>query len=175
MREMREMMDTMQRQLVDMYRAIRSNEACVTVQMCGFTTNFDLWSFEQRVDIVKALNRGKEGRYTEALERFGYHRRGARKNGYRHTLFPDLYAPLTLSTDTDIFKEWPAELINQIYLNDVVLYRRNIAFKGKRTRWINGITRKRSRQEILTTEETSKRGRMEDGTDRHCEEELGGW
>ena len=175
MQEMRETLDTMQRQLVDMYRAIRSNEACTTVQMCGFTTTFDLWSFQQRADIVKALNRGKKGRYTEALERFGYHRMRASKNGvgYRHTLFPDLYAPLTLSTDTDIFKEWPAELINQIYLNDVVLYKRNTASKGKMTRWINGINRKRNRKDILTTEETSKRGRME--CERPCEEELGGW
>lgn len=164
MQEMRQTMDTMQQQLVDMYRTIRANEASVTVQVCGFTTTFDLWSFEQRADIVKALNRGREGRYTEALERFGYRRKGARKNGvgYRHTLFPDLYAPLTLSTDTDIFKEWPAELINQIYLNDVIFYKRNIAVKGKRTRWINDITRKRSRQEILATEETSKRGRTEE-------------
>jgi len=164
MQEMRETMDAMQRCLVDMYRTIRSNEACATVEMCGFPTTFDLWSFDQRKETVKALNRGKEGRYTQALERFGYSRTRATRCGvgFRHTLFPDLYAPLTLGTDTDIFKEWPAELINQIYLNDVVLYKQNIVSKAKLTRWINGTTRKRTREETLVVEEMPKRNRVEE-------------
>lgn len=164
MQEMRETIDTMRRQLLDMYRMIRSNEACATVQMCGFPTTFDLWTFEQRKEIVRALNRGKGGRYVQALERFGYVKTRTTKNGvgFRHTLLPDLYAPLTLRETSDIFKEWPAELINQIYLNDVVLYKRNIASKGKLTRWINGTTRKRTREETLATETSSKHGRVEE-------------
>ena len=153
--EMRETLDTMQRQLMDVYRTIRSNEACATVQMCGFPTTFDLWSFEQRREVVKALNRGKEGRYTQALERFGYLKTRTTKSGvgFRHNMYPELYAPLTMRETTDIFTERPAELINQIYLNDVVLYKRNIASKGKLTRWINGTTRKRTRDEVSVTEE----------------------
>jgi hypothetical protein len=163
MTEMRLVLDTMQQQLVDTYRTIRSNEASITLRMCGFPTTFDLWSFEQRTDIVKALNRGTDGRYTQVLERFGYCRTRATKSGvgFHHTLFPDLYTPLTVNEDTDIFKEWPAELINQVYLNDVILYKRNIASKGKMTRWINDTTRKRTREETLSTE-TPKRGRVED-------------
>lgn len=164
MQEMQETMDTMRQQLMDMYRTIRSSEANATVQMCGFPTTFDLWSSEQRKEIVKALNRGREGRYTQALVRFGYVKTRTTSSGmgFRHTLFPDLYVPLMLRTDTDIFTEWPAELINQIYLNDVVLYKRNIAFKGKLTRWINDTTRKRAREEVPVTEKTPKRGREEE-------------
>lgn len=164
MQEMQEAMDTMRRQLMDMYRMIRSNEALATVQMCGFPTTFDLWSFEQRKEIVRALNRGKGGRYLQALERFGYVKTRTTNNGvgFRHTLFPDLYAPLTLRETSDIFKEWPAELINQIYLNDVVLYKRNIASKGKLTRWINGTTRKRTRDDTLSPTEITKCGRVQE-------------
>jgi hypothetical protein len=177
MQEMRETLDTMQRQLMDMYRMVRSNEAHATVQMCGFPTTFDLWSFEQRSEIVKALNRGKEGRYTQALERFGYSKTRTTSTGvgFRHILFPDLYPPLTLRTETDIFKEWPTELINQIYLNDVVLYRRNIVSKGKLTRWIKNTTRKRAREEVPVTEEPWKHGRVEEEDVEEDEWSLGGF
>lgn len=165
MQEMRETLDSMQRQLMDMYHTIRSNEAHATVQMCGFPTTFDLWSFEQRSEIVRALNRGKEGRYIQALERFGYSKTRTTMRGvdFRHTLFPDLYPPLMFRTDSDIFKEWPTDLINQIYLNDVVLYKRNIVSKAKMTRWINNdTTRKRTREEVPVSEETPKRCRVEE-------------
>lgn len=164
MQELRETVHTMQQQLMDMYRTIRSNEAHATVQMCGFPTTFDLWSFEQRSEIVKALNRGKESRYKQALERFGYSktRTTSKGVGFRHTLFPDLYPPMTVRTDTDIFKEWPAELINQVYLNDVVLYKRNIVSKGKLTRLINKTTRKRTREDTLSPTKIPKRGRVEE-------------
>ena len=164
MQEMRETMDTMRQQLMDVYRTIRSNEATVTVQMCGFPTTYDLWSFEQRMEIVKALKRGgREGRFKQALVRFGYLKTHTTNSGvgFRHHLFPELYAPLTLRDTTDIFTEWPAELINQIYLNDVVLYKRNIASKRNATRWSNGIMRKRAREETLSAE-TPKRGRVEE-------------
>lgn len=162
--EMRSMLDTVRQQLMDVYRTIRSNEAYATVQMCGFPTTFDLWTSEQRVDIIKALNRGKEGRYTQVLRRFGYSRTRVTRNGvgFHHTLFPDMYAPLTVSETTDIFREWPAELINQVYLNDVILHRRSMVYKGRLTRWINDTSRKRTRDETITSAaEVPKRGRVE--------------
>ena len=152
--DMRAMMDSMHQQLMDTYRLVRSNEANTTVRMCGFHTAYDLWSFEQKNEIIKALNRGKEGRYMQALERFGYAKTRATKRGvgFRHIVFPDLYAPLTITASTDVFTDWPVELINQIYLNDVVLYKRNIVYKSRMTRWVNDKNRKRSREEILDME-----------------------
>ena len=174
---MQETMDALRRQMTETYRMIRSNEASATVQMGGFPTTFDLWSFEQRKEIVKALNRGKEGRHRQALERFGYLKTRTTKSGvgFRHNLFPDLYAPLTLHETTDIFTEWPAELINQIYLNDVVIYKRNIASKGKLTRWINDTTRKRAREEVPVTEEPRKHGRVEEEEVEEDEWSYGGF
>ena len=163
MHTMKDMIRTVTEEIVTTYRMIRSNEALATVQLCGFTTTFDLWSFEQRGEIVKALNRGKEGRHRHALERFGYLKTRTTKNGvwFHHNVFPNLYAPLTLHSTTNIFTEWPAELINQIYLNDVVLYKRAIASKAKLTRCANATARKRARDEEVPAT-SPKHVRMEE-------------
>lgn len=158
MADMRRLVDDMQRQLEDMYRTIRSNEARVMRAMCGFSPSHNLWTFDQKQDIINALN-NHGGQYMQALERFGYMKTRTTKDGwgFRHTLYPDMYPPLTLNKDTDIFNEWPADLISQIYLNDVVLYRKNKAAKAKITRLAN-----QARKRHLT--ETSQHSRVQDAT-----------
>lgn len=149
--QMRSALNTMQEEMLAMYKAMRCREAQMLVQICGIPATFDLWSFDQRNEITNALNRGKGGRVAQALQRFGYHKARTTSKGisFRHLLLPELYAPLLVTNDADIFKEWPADLVNHIYLNDVVLYKQNIVAKARMTRILNGTTtsRKRTREE----------------------------
>ena len=170
---MRSALDTMQEEILTMYKALRCGEAKMIMQLCGIPITFDLWSHEQCKDITTALNRGNGGRVAQALERFGYHKTRTTTKGisFRHQLLPELYAPLIVTNGADIFKEWPADLINQIYLNDVVLYKQNMIAKARTTRILNGTTtsRKRVRDESLS-DERCRRVRAEErkeGTDEY--------
>lgn len=133
------LIDTAHTYLTSLYTTIRVNESMCTMQLCGFPVTFDLWSSEQRREILGALGRGEHGRCGEALERFAYAKDRSTSKGtyYRHVLYPDKYPTILLNVDIDIFTQWPAELINQIYLHDVVLRRRNIVDKGRTTRMWN--------------------------------------
>ena len=181
--QLRSTLNTMQEEMLTMYKAMRCSEAQTIVQLCGIPITFDLWSFDQRKEITKALNRGKGGRVTQALERFGYRKTRKTSKGisFRHHLLPELYAPLFVTDGADIFKEWPTDLVNHIYLNDVVLYKQNIAAKARMTRILNGTTtsRKRVRDESPPGETWKRacetRTREEDIGEEEDEYSLGGF
>lgn len=186
MTQLRKSLNTMQEEMLTMYKAMRCSEAQMIVQLCGIPITFDLWSFDQRKEIMKALNRGKGGRIEQALERFGYRktRRTSKGISFRHHLLPELYAPLMVTNGADIFTEWPADLVNHIYLNDVVLYKQNIVAKARMTRILNGTTtsRKRVRDETTPPDDTWKRACMEethtsddDAAEEEDEYSLGGF
>lgn len=172
--QLRSTLSTMQEEMLTMYKAMRSSEAQMLVQLCGIPITFDLWSCDQRVEITRALNRRKGECMMQALRRFGYHKTRATPKGisFRHQLLPELYAPLLVSKDADIFKEWPVDLVNHVYLNDVVLYKKNIAAKSRMTRILNGTaaSRKRVRDES-PPDETWKRACVEEETREDIAEE----
>ena len=130
--------------LLTLYTTIRSTEAQLIVQFCGFPSTYRHWTLEQRGDIKRAIDRG--GR-AEALARFGYAKVRVlpkeRGTVFHHTLRPEAYAPLVLRWDTDVFEAWPADLLNQVYLYDVVLARH----QRKETQWTARNARKRPREE----------------------------
>jgi len=141
------MSNTVTDHMLELYRKVRSSDAQYTRELCGFPVTFDLWSYEQRAKITTALNRGKGKHIPEVLQRFGYVRAHASSKGkkYRHVYFPQIYPPLLLNETTDIFADWPADLINQIYLHDVVIRQKRIATKAKITRML------RSKEESACT------------------------
>jgi hypothetical protein len=133
------LVDTTRTHLTSLYATIRANESMCTLHLCGFPVTFDLWSSEQRREILSALCRGERGKCGEALERFAYAKNRTTSKGtyYHHVLYPEKYPMILLNADIDIFSQWPAELINQIYLHDVVLRRQTIVDKGRMTRFLN--------------------------------------
>ena len=140
--EMRQALATMREFLLALYAGVRSTEAQLVVQYCGSPTTFRHCTLQQRGAIKRALDRG--GR-AEALARFGYAKVRVlpkeRGTLFHHTLRPDAYAPLLLRWDTDVFEAWPADLLNQVYLYDVVLARREAQWNNARN------ARKRPREE----------------------------
>lgn len=134
--EARAALEDARAQTLSTYKTIRMNDAHLVLQNCGFLVTFDLWSFDQKKEICAALNRGPDGRHMQVLSRFGYmkHRTTSKGIKFHHALIPEIYNPIVLNGDTDIFRDWPAELINQIYLYDVVLRKRQILLKGRVTR-----------------------------------------
>ena len=159
-------METSKQQIVDMYKMIRRNEAQMFIQHTGNPMTFDLWSYDTRAEITTALKRGGQdgqcGRIKRVLERFGYNRMRATKNGvkYKHSMLPELYAPILLGDTLDIFEEWPVDLVNQIYFQDVILRRLSINAKVRQTKIINGTNvskKRRLEMEEFDREETKRR------------------
>lgn len=89
----------------------QSLKRCVMIQ-CGSTKDLNLWSFSQKEDIRKALQ--KQGRVIAVVERFGYVRGRVTSTHIRYTHCPDIFPPLELNQDddVDIFTQWPVELVN---------------------------------------------------------------
>lgn len=109
-----------------LYTSIRVTEAQLVLHFCGVPNTVRNWTLPQRGDIKRALDRG--GR-CEALVRFGYVRASVHpKKGslFRHVLCPETYAPLVVRWDTDVFEEWPSEVLHQVYLYDVLFARHRV-------------------------------------------------
>lgn len=117
-----------------LYTSLRVTEAQLVLHFCGVPNTVRHWTLEQRGDIKRALDRG--GR-CEALVRFGYVRVSVHpKKGslFRHVLCPETYAPLVVRWDTDVFEEWPSEVLHQVYLYDVLFVRCGVKRDRKRAR-----------------------------------------
>jgi hypothetical protein len=119
--ELKSMHDT----LVGFYNDIRGMEDNLLYTHTGLRSDCSDWSQETRQQILQVLHR--EDGMEDVLVRFGYyrtyHNRGTHK--YTHSFSPEVFAPLVMTGNKadDIFSTWPVQLVNQIYLNDVVLPR----------------------------------------------------
>ena len=133
--------------------------------------------------IAKAVNRINNNKQLhQRLEFFGYkHLRLSTFRFVRHDrTYPDieLRAPMT---GEDMESEWPVELLNYIYLWEVVIYKADIAKKSQNTRFLNKAAKRMREEDEMVTADTAKRLRGEREllkTDEAVEDEeaeTGGW
>ena len=134
MDQMRAQLQLMKAQ-VDMMRAQCLHNDEILMARVGLSPTFDLWSHDQRVELVQALDRHEGAGLAAALKRFGYVK--CNRTKYRH-MYDSSYPTIDLRPGTDIFAEWPRQLLVQAYLYDVILYKQQIKQKCHLTKLVNG-------------------------------------
>lgn len=148
----------------------RTMDRMLLRSLLGWSHSHDLWSHEQRLDIVRAC---AHGRLPKFLTAFGYQRRSPLR--WRYVVsneYPDVVFPRREQA-VDPFEVLQPEVINCIYLHLVVLKRRQAAQRARMTKMM-----KRHREEEATVQAKRYKFEEEERANRDAEvddDEWGEW
>ena len=138
--ELRDAMTTMQRDMATMAIMMRQQDRDLAMSMFGFGPTTRDWPWPVRVDVSRACT--KVNQFMMYLTSFGYQK--VRGNLYRYvTEDVNIYPDIRLTEEIDPSVDFHPEFFNHIYLNHIVLKKRASVAKGKLTRALNNIKKKR--------------------------------